>query len=126
MHEPADIGGQLLRFRARKHHAVVERVQKAPLRDPAAALDQLLVHDRNLAGWTAKADETELEPEAQRLAKIDRARRCRALRCVRRRAHGARSTTRLMSTAAAASSAVRIPTRRFDCALASWPPAVHG
>ena len=72
MHEPANIGGELLRLGAGQHHAVIERMQKAPLGEPATALDQLLVHDRDLPGRPAKADETKLKPEQQRLAKADR------------------------------------------------------
>jgi len=43
VHQPADVNGKLLRLRSRKHHAVIERVQKSPLRDPAFFLDQVLV-----------------------------------------------------------------------------------
>jgi hypothetical protein len=42
-------------------------VQEAMLGNPAPALDQLLVHDRDLPGRAAEADEAELEPEAQGL-----------------------------------------------------------
>jgi len=55
VHEPADVGGQLLRLRAGQHHAVVQRVQEALLGDPAPALHQLLVHHGNLACRSAKA-----------------------------------------------------------------------
>jgi hypothetical protein len=41
-------------------------VQEAPLADPAAPLDELGVHDRDLPGRPAEADEAELQPEAQR------------------------------------------------------------
>jgi redox-sensitive bicupin YhaK (pirin superfamily) len=76
--QPADVGRELLRLRSRQHHAVVERVQEASLRDPAPALDQLLVHHRDLAGRSAEADEAELEPEAERVAKARDGRRvCR-------------------------------------------------
>ena len=46
-------------------------MQKAPLGDPAPAFDQLLMHDRNLPCRPAKADETELEPEAKGFAQAD-------------------------------------------------------
>jgi hypothetical protein len=42
-------------------------MQEAMFGDPAPALDQFLVHDRDLPGRTAEADEAELEPEAQGL-----------------------------------------------------------
>ncbi len=45
-------------------HAVVERVQEAPLRDPAETLHQLAVHDRDLPRRPAEADEAETPPEA--------------------------------------------------------------
>ena len=41
MHEPAQVGGQLGGLRPRQQHAVVEGVQVAPLREPAATLHQL-------------------------------------------------------------------------------------
>ena len=71
VHEPADVGGQLLRLGAGQQHAVVEGVQKALFADPAAALHQLGMHDRDLARGPAKADETELEPEQEGLAKTN-------------------------------------------------------
>ena len=42
-------------------------MEEAPLGDPAPPLDQLVVHDRDLAGRTAEADAAELEPEPERL-----------------------------------------------------------
>ncbi len=68
VHQPADVGGQLLRLGAGQQHAVVQRVQEALLADPAAALDQFAVHDGDLPGRAAEADEPQLQPEAQRLA----------------------------------------------------------
>ena len=62
--QPAEVGGELLRFRAGQQHAVVERVQETALGDPAPALDQFLVHQRDLAGWPAEPDAAELRPEA--------------------------------------------------------------
>ena len=67
MHEPADVGGQLLRLRARQQHAVVQRVQEPVLRNPAAPLDEFLMHDGNLPGRAAEADEAQLQPEDERL-----------------------------------------------------------
>src|SRR5262249_33505365 len=77
VHQPADVGGELLRLGSRQHHAVVERVQEAPFRDPALLLDQLAMHDRDLAGWTAEADPAELPPVAERLGATRNLRRCR-------------------------------------------------
>ena len=55
--QPADVGGELLRLGAGEQHAVVERVQESRLVDPAAALDQFVVHDRDLARRAAETDE---------------------------------------------------------------------
>ena len=43
------------------------RVEEAALADPAAALDQLPVHHRDLAGGPAEAHEAEPRPKANRL-----------------------------------------------------------
>jgi hypothetical protein len=71
VHEPADVRGELLGFGAREHHAVIERVQEAPLGDPAAALDEILVHDRDLPGRAAEADEAEPQPVPEGFAQAD-------------------------------------------------------
>lgn len=71
VHQPADIGCQLLRLRAGQHHAVIEGVQETFFADPAAAFDQFAVHDRNLAGRAAEADEAEFEPEAEGFPEAD-------------------------------------------------------
>ena len=67
VHEPADVGRELLRLGTGQQHAVVERVQEALLADPAAPVDELAVHDRDLAGRSAEGDEPELHPEAKGL-----------------------------------------------------------
>ena len=67
VHQPADVGGQLLRLGSGQQHAVVQGVQKTGFRDPALLLHQLAVHDGNLPGRTTKADKAQLEPEAKRL-----------------------------------------------------------
>ena len=74
MHQPAQIGGELLRLGAGQQHAVIERMQKPAFADPAAARDQLGMHDRDLPGRAAEADEAQLQPEAQRLGKAGRRR----------------------------------------------------
>jgi hypothetical protein len=43
-------------------------MQKAPLRNPAPALDQFLMHDGNLASGAPETDESELQPESDCLA----------------------------------------------------------
>ena len=68
VHQPADIGRELLRLRARQQHAVVERVQEPALRNPALLLDQDAVHDRDLAGRAAEAQHRDAQPDPKRLA----------------------------------------------------------
>ena len=79
MHEPADVGGQLLSFGARQEHAVVKGVQESVLVDPLAAFDQLRVHDGDLARGPAEADESQLQPESERFGKGGAARSRRAV-----------------------------------------------
>jgi hypothetical protein len=68
MHHPADVDRELGGLGARQHHAVIERMQEAALGYPALTLDQVLVHDRDLPGRSAEADETQLEPVAEGFA----------------------------------------------------------
>ena len=68
VHQPADIGRELLRLGPRQQHAVVERVQEPALRNPALLLDQDAVHDRDLAGRTAEAQARDAQPDPERLA----------------------------------------------------------
>src|SRR5205814_9756851 len=67
VHRVADVGRELLGLGPGQRHAEVERMQEAPLADPPAALHQLLVHDRDLAGRAAEADHAELQPEPESL-----------------------------------------------------------
>jgi hypothetical protein len=76
VHQPADVGGELLRLRAGQQHAVVQRMQEALLADPAPLLHQFGVHDRDLPGRPAEADEAELEPEPEGLPKTHGRGRC--------------------------------------------------
>src|SRR5687768_5439710 len=111
MHQPADVSRKLLRFRPRQQHAVVQRVQKTSLRNPTPVLDQLLMHDRNLAGGTAKADEAELQPEKKGLSESDRfGTRLNDGRC-ERRCHSATS---------AFSNVINKPSKTVPAALTSW------
>ncbi len=54
MQQPADIHRELLRLRAGQEHAVVQGVEETRLADPAPALHEFRVHERDLAGGTAK------------------------------------------------------------------------
>ena len=65
MHQPAEISRQLLRFWSRQNHAEVEGMKESTFGDPAASFDQLFMHDRDLTGGPAEADESQFQPESQ-------------------------------------------------------------
>ncbi len=69
--KPADVDRELLRFRPRQEHAVREGVKKALLGDPAPPVHEVPLHDRDLAGRSAEADESESEPVAEGLPEPD-------------------------------------------------------
>lgn len=64
---PAEIDRELQRLGPGQQHAEIERVGETTLVEPAAPLDHLAVHDRDLPCRPAERDETETEPEARRL-----------------------------------------------------------
>ena len=49
VHQPAEIGGELLSLRTGQEQAVVQGVDKPPITDPSAAVDDLAVHHSDLA-----------------------------------------------------------------------------
>ena len=65
MHQPTDIGRELLRFGARQQHAVVEGVQETMLADPPFLLDQHLVHHRDLPGGSAERQRRDAQPDPE-------------------------------------------------------------
>ena len=67
MHEPADVDRELLGLRAGQYHAVVERVEKTAVVDPRACFDQLAVHQRDLPGGPAEAQQPDAQPHARGL-----------------------------------------------------------
>ena len=71
VHEPADVGGELLRLGAGQEHAVVQGMQEPVLADPALLLDDDAVHDRDLAGGSAEAEQRDARPDPERLAEAD-------------------------------------------------------
>ena len=71
VHQPADVGGELLRLGARQQHAVVERVQEPRLGDPALLLDEDAVHDRDLPRRAAEAQQRDARPRPGRFGKGD-------------------------------------------------------
>ena len=60
--QPADVGRELLRLRPGQQHAEVERMQEAPVAEPAPLLDEDAVHDRDLPGRAAEGQERDPEP----------------------------------------------------------------
>jgi hypothetical protein len=65
--KPADVRGELRGFGSREQHAIVQGVKKSSFADPAFFLDQFGVHDGDLTGRPAEADEAEFQPEAKGL-----------------------------------------------------------
>ena len=84
VHEPADIGGELLRLGAGQEHAVVQRMQEPVLADPALLLDEDAVHDRDLAGGAAEADSSATRSQTRNASPKRDAVRGAASRCCRR------------------------------------------
>ena len=65
--QPADIGRELLRLRARQKHAVIERVQETRVADPPFLLDEDAVHEGDLTGRPAEAQQRDPRPDPNRL-----------------------------------------------------------
>lgn len=63
VHQPADVNGELLGFRSRQQHAVVQRVQETGLTDPAQLLHQHPVHHGDLPRRPAEAQQADLHPD---------------------------------------------------------------
>ena len=70
MEQPSAVGGQLLGFRAGQQHAELEGAFEVGVIQPAAAFDQLAVHEGDLADGAAEAEETDFEPDAERAQEI--------------------------------------------------------
>jgi hypothetical protein len=66
---PPDIDGKLLGFGARKQHAETECMKEETVANPFFFVDQVVVHDCDMAGGASKADPSQLEPKAQCLSK---------------------------------------------------------
>ncbi len=68
VHQPADIGRELLRLGARQQRAVVQRLQEALLADPFLLLDDDAMHDGDLSGRAAEGQCRDARPDAHRFA----------------------------------------------------------
>ncbi len=68
MHQPAEVDGQLLRFRPRQRQAErFQRLQEPPFRYPAPLLHHLSVHQGDLRRRPAEGKQADAQPDAQRL-----------------------------------------------------------
>ena len=68
VHQPADVGRELLRLGAGQQRAVVQRLQETLLADPLLLLDDDAVHDRDLPGRAAEGQRGDPRPYLHRLA----------------------------------------------------------
>ena len=75
VHQPADIDGELLRLGPRQKMAVVQRMQKARFGNPAPFFDDDAMHDRDLSGRAAEAEQGDAQPDLERFAEADAMRR---------------------------------------------------
>ena len=69
VHQPADIGRELLRLWSWQKHAVVQRMRESAFRDPFFLLDNDPVHHRDLSSGTAETQASDAQPDAKGLAK---------------------------------------------------------
>ena len=76
VHQPSNIYGELLSLRAGQHHAVIQGMEETLFGDPAFLLDQILMHDCNLAGRAAETDASEPEPIHEGFGQADVCGRC--------------------------------------------------
>ena len=70
MQPPARIGGQLHRLRTGQQHAKAQRIQELLLGEPATVFDDLLMHQCDLGGGAAKAQQADTKENAEQIAKI--------------------------------------------------------
>jgi hypothetical protein len=71
MQPPAEIRGELLRLRPRQHHGEGEAAVEGLRRDPAAVLDDFLLHQGDLPGRAAEGQEADLQMHLQRSCEVD-------------------------------------------------------
>src|SRR5262249_19042663 len=69
VHQPSEIGGELLRLRSRQQHAEIERMQEPRLIDPLLLIDNHAMHEGDLPGRSAEIDAADLQPDHKGLAK---------------------------------------------------------
>lgn len=71
MQQPANIGGELLRLRTGKQHAVIECVQKAVFAHPAFFFNENAMHHADLPGRAAETEGRDAAPNAEGFAEGD-------------------------------------------------------
>ena len=72
MQPPAEPGGELLRLGPRQHHGEGEPAVEAGRRHPAAARDDLVLHQRDLRRRAAEGEQPDPAPDAHRLREARR------------------------------------------------------
>ena len=75
VHQPADVGRELLGLGAGQQRAVVQRLQETLVADPLLLLDDDAVHDRDLAGRAAERQGGDTRPHLHGLAERHAVRR---------------------------------------------------
>ena len=58
----------MLRLGAGKQHAIVQCVQVSRLADPSFLVDEDAMHHRDLTGWAAETQQTDLQPDTDGIA----------------------------------------------------------
>ena len=114
VHQPTDIGRELLRLRAWQEHAIVQGVQELVLADPTLLLDQDAVHHGDLSGGPPNESARDPQPGAECLAERDTVRRGGFGTCLPGGPAGqARSSCTLQRGRAAASPPASCGSRRW-------------
>ena len=65
---PAQVDGELQRFGPREQHAEIERARELLFTEPAAPLDDLAMHHRDLPRGTTERNQAQPQPESCRFS----------------------------------------------------------
>ena len=84
VHEPANIDGELLRFRSRQEVAIIQRVEEASFGNPALFFDEDTMHDGDLSGWSSETQQRNTQPDLEGFGEADAMRRRDLVRSHRR------------------------------------------
>ena len=69
IHQPAEIGCQLLRFRPRQERTEIQRMQKPAIADPAPLIDKFTMHQSDLARRATKGQTSDPRPDGDCIPK---------------------------------------------------------